>query len=441
MDDHKIKNEGIIGVYLKGKTRIGDMNVFYDYAPKDINTVEYFINSKTTHIGESKKENKIFTEKEQPKVRKKGIYLFRIIIKEIEQKINYSIKVDYKFPFNMDKKNKIKWEDYIWYVINTEINSEKSKDSDNSKNFENNISESNIIQNDDYILGENDILKIGNYKYIISKIFIKGKSVKVRKKFCDFLPTLQSVNKCESCGELMVRLCECQEYIHVNELKKWMNDRFRKEYGKKFSDNYYFHIYRCNAILNEDSHNSNNPITCNTDYPLNFKYSIKDLNDDENDNSEIKEIDNDKSGENMEEKIFNFVDIPIPNDKDYLILESFPEKEANSNIIPKSIHVVEITDEEDITIGRSHNNKIVLEDKMVSKFHAIIKYDKKSGNLIIKNLSKHAGTLALVHPNDDFLKLSSKPIFFQANKSFFEAKVTSLEDCIKNQIIFGKLFH
>ena len=441
MDDHKIKNEGIIGVYLNGKTRIGDMNVFYDYAPKDINTVEYFINSKTTHIGESKKENKIFTEKEQPKVRKKGIYLFRIIIKEIEQKINYSIKVDYKFPFNMDKKNKIKWEDYIWYVINTEINSEKSKDSDNSKNFENNISETNIIQNDDYILGENDILKIGNYKYIISKIFIKGKSVKVRKKFCDFLPTLQSVNKCESCGELMVRLCECQEYIHVNELKKWMNDRFRKEYGKKFSDNYYFQIYRCNAILNEDSHNSNNPITCNTDYPLNFKYSIKDLNDDENDNSEIKEIDNDKSGENMEEKIFNFVDIPIPNDKDYLILESFPEKETNSNKIPKSIHVVEITDEEDITIGRSHNNKIVLEDKMVSKFHAIIKYDKKSGNLIIKNLSKHAGTLALVNPNDDFLKLSSKPIFFQANKSFFEAKVTSLEDCIKNQIIFGKLFH
>ena len=441
MDDHNIKNEGIIGVYLNGKTRIGDMNVFYDYAPKDINTVEYFINSKTTHIGESKKENKIFTEKEQPKVRKKGIYLFRIIIKEIEQKINYSIKVDYKFPFNMDKKNKIKWEDYIWYVINTEINSEKSKDSDNSKNFENNISESNIIQNDDYILGENDILKIGNYKYIISKIFIKGKKVKVRKKFYDFLPTLHSVNKCESCGELMVRLCECQEYIHVNELKKWMNDRFRKEYGKKFSDNYYFQIYRCNAILNEDSHNSNNPITCNTDYPLNFKYSIKDLNDDENDNSEIKEIDNDKSGENMEEKIFNFVDIPIPNDKDYLILESFPEKETNSNKIPKSIHVVEITDEEDITIGRSHNNKIVLEDKMVSKFHAIIKYDKKSGNLIIKNLSKHAGTLALVHPNDDFLKLSSKPIFFQANKSFFEAKVTSLEDCIKNQIIFGKLFH
>ena len=413
---------------MKGKTRIGDINVYYDYASEDINIVEYFINSKTTHIGESRKENQIFTEIAQTKVREKGMYLFRILIKEKEQKINYSIKVDYKFPFDVDKKNKIKWEDYIWYVINNEINSEKSKDSDSSKKNKKNISESNIIQNDDYILGENDILKIGNYKYIISKIFIKGKKVKVRKKFYDFLPTLHSVNKCESCGELMVRLCECQEYIHVNELKKWMNDRFRKEYeNNNISDNYYFQIYRC--------------ITCNTDYPLNFKYSLKDLNDEQNDNSERKESDNNKNGENMEEKIFNFIDIPIPKNKDYLILESFPEKETNSNKIPKSIHVVEITDEEDITIGRSHNNKIVLEDKMVSKFHAIIKYDKKSGNLIIKNLSKHAGTLALVNPNDDFLKLSSKPIFFQANKSFFEAKVTSLEDCIKNQIIFGKLFH
>ena len=420
MDDHNIKNEGIIGVDLKGKTRIGDMNVFYDYASEDINIVEYFINVKTTHIGESKKENKIFTEIAQTKVREKGMYLFRILIKEKEQKINYSIKVDYKFPFDVDKKNKIKWEDYIWYVINTEINSEKSKDSDSSKNNKKNISESNIIQNDDYILGENDILKIGNYKYIISKIFIKGKKVKVRKKFYDFLPTLHSVNKCEFCGELMVRLCECQEYIHVNELKKWMNDRFRKEYEyKNISDNYYFQIYRC--------------ITCNTDYPLNFKYSLKDLNDEQNDNSERKESDNNKNGENMEEKIFNFIDIPIPKNKDYLILESFPEKETNSNKIPKSIHVAEITDEGDITIGRNTKNKIVLEDKMVSKFHAIIKYDKKSGNLIIKNLSKHAGTLALVNPNDDFLKLSSKPIFFQANKSFFEAKVTSLEDCIKNQ--------
>ena len=66
---------------MNGKTRIGDMNVFYDYAPKDINTVEYFINSKTTHIGESRKENKIFNEIAQTKVREKGMYLFRILIR------------------------------------------------------------------------------------------------------------------------------------------------------------------------------------------------------------------------------------------------------------------------------------------------------------------------------------------------------------------------
>ena len=95
MDDHNIKNEGIIGVYLKGKTRIGDINVYYDYASEDINIVEYFINSKTTHIGESRKENQIFTEIAQTKVREKGMYLFRILINPLI-KFNYKININFK---------------------------------------------------------------------------------------------------------------------------------------------------------------------------------------------------------------------------------------------------------------------------------------------------------------------------------------------------------
>ena len=199
-------------------------------------------------------------------------------MKEASNKYNEIIK---KY-INKKKKNK---------EIKKKYNKIKIKYEKN-KNNKKKINEINTNENDDYVLGENDILKIGNYKYIVSKISIKEKvkvkekvkdkneeiivekivekDIKKKEKFWDFLPTLQSVCKCKFCGELMVRLCKCQEYIHVNELKKWMNDRFRKEYGEKFSDNYYFQIYRCNAILNEDSHNSNNPITCNTDYPLNF---------------------------------------------------------------------------------------------------------------------------------------------------------------------------
>ena len=455
-----MNNEEKIGVYLYCRTRIGDMNGFYDYTPKEINTDGIFLDKKVTHIGELIDSNEIICDKNQENLTKKGRYLFRVLIKPNNEKINYFIKVDYKFPFNGDKMNEIKWEEYIWYVINSDNDSEKDK------NDEKKINEINTTENDDYVLGENDILKIGNYKYIVSKISIKEKvkvkekvkdkneeiivekivekDIKKKEKFWDFLPTLQSVCKCKFCGELMVRLCKCQEYIHVNELKKWMNDRYKKEEDKNISSdnyNYYFQIYRCDSILNEE--NNQNHTHCNTDYPLRFKYKIKDINESYKENSENKEIKENKEGLKPGEEIFNFVDIQIPEDKDYLIIESFPEKEKKSNKIMKSVHVVEIAGDK-ITIGRNHKNQIILEDKMVSSFHAVIKCDKNAGKLVIKNLSKHAGTLALVHPDDKFLELGNKPIFFQANKSFIEANVTSLEDCkendkpIKNEEEFSK---
>ena len=445
-----MKKEGKMGVYLYCKTRKGDTNGFYDYSSNEVNTDGIFIGENATHLGELIDFNEIVSDKNQTKLTEKGRYLFRILIKQKDEKIKCSIKVDYKSPFNGEKLNEIKWEDYIWYVINSDNNSE------NSKNDEKSIYDLNRTQNNDYILGENDILKIGYYKYIVSRIFIKEKEkekdkneekvkdkngekvkekyIEKKKKFCDFLPKLHSVCKCKFCGELMVRLCKCKEYIHVNELKGWINDDFRYKKEKKniSSDNHYFQIYHCDSILNEDS--SQNHIQCNTDYPLKFKYKIEDINESQNENSENEDIKDNKDGLKPGEKIFNFVDIQIPKDKDYLILESFPEKEnnKNSNKILKSVHIVEITDE-DITIGSSDNNKIILKDKMVNNFHAVIRYDKKAGKLVIKNLSKRAGTLALVHPDDKFLEIGNKPIFFQINKSFIEANVTSLENCIENE--------
>ena len=117
-----------------------------------------------------------------------------------------------------------------------------------------------------------------------------------------------------------------------------------------------------------------------------------------------------------------------------MILESFPEKDKNqnSNNILKSVHIIELTGL-DTKIGRNEKNDIILEDKAVSYEHAVIKYDKKSGNLTIKNLSKHAGTLALIHPkNTDLLELNEKSFFFQANKSLLEAKVMNLSTFLKN---------
>ena len=115
-----------------------------------------------------------------------------------------------------------------------------------------------------------------------------------------------------------------------------------------------------------------------------------------------------------------------------MILESFPQKEAaqNSNKIVKTVHIVELTGGP-IKIGRKERNDIILEDNKVSSEHAIIEYHRSSGNLIIKNLSQHFGTLALIYTKEQKIILDQKPVFFQANKSLIEANVMSLSDYLK----------
>ena len=116
---------------------------------------------------------------------------------------------------------------------------------------------------------------------------------------------------------------------------------------------------------------------------MKYKYD-----EDEADNLLLKYKDNIKIED--EEEILNFFNIEIPENKDYMILESIEEKNNDQDLITKyakkSIHVVELN-EEDIKIGREEDNDIILNDKKASKYHAIIKYDKLNGKLKIINLS------------------------------------------------------
>ena len=320
-------------------------------------------------------------------------------------------------------KEKINWDKCLWYVIN----SEKNEDSNGHNN-----EQINDIDNKEYTLGENDILKIGNYKYLVSKIHIKGKESPKKQEIIGFFPPLKKVKKCEFCKEIMVQLCDCQDYYHVNEIKDWIKQRYKHKINKiKNTQNYYFSIPQCEKkqIIGKDKKIIFTG--CNAYYPLNFKYNPKDLDETENPDSKNEDISGNKE-KNEEEIIVNFFDFNIPKDKDYMILESIPEKDKNSNNILKSVHIVELTGVE-ISIGRKEKNDIILEDKTVSSEHAVIKYNKTNGNLIIKNKSKHAGTLALIHPKKgDLLELDKKSIFFQVNKSLIEAKVMDFNTFLDN---------
>ena len=91
--------------------------------------------------------------------------------------------------------------------------------------------------------------------------------------------------------------------------------------------------------------------------------------------------------------------------------------------IQKSIHVIKLTGE-DIKIGKSDQNDVVVDDCSVCDEHAIIKY--YNDKLLLKNLSKMAGTLVFIPKFK--IKISEKKVFLQINKVALEAQEIIKQD-------------
>ena len=400
--EEKEKKEEELGLYLNCKTRIGDINVFYDFSSDKVNEINLFI-EKNYYIVESKEIECFELYNNIPKNKN---YLFKIVVKhnskgkKIESKINYNTKPEYE----IDKSSIINWEQCLWYIINSESTPK----------------ELTKMENKDYILKENDVLKIGYYKYIISKIYFKNKDYP-KKGIFSTIPTYKDIMKCEHCDEYMVRLCKCEDYIHIKELKKKVKDStIIRENAKTTS--FYFNIIQCEEDKCKDGKNG-------TFYLLKYRYKDEDI-------EKIDEIN--KNNNNIEKKdnILSFFDFDeyIPKDSDYMIIESIDEaiNDQNLNKIVKFVYIIKL-DGKDITIGKDNSNDIILNDKLASKKHAVIKYD--NGNLIIKNMSEHSGTLALLRPKDikeiSFIIPPEETFFFQSNKTIFESKIMSKEVFLK----------
>ena len=131
----------------------------------------------------------------------------------------------------------------------------------------------------------------------------------------------------------------------------------------------------------------------------------------------------------INEKIFNVLDIEPSKGSDYLLLKSIENK--NYFNIMMLIHVIELN-EEIIKIGRSYidaDNDVIIEDPSVSKEHAIIKYNKENGSLMLKNNKSKYGTLVLIKKS---LKINEKKIQIQVGKTVVEAQVMKYGDFEKN---------
>lgn len=107
----------------------------------------------------------------------------------------------------------------------------------------------------------------------------------------------------------------------------------------------------------------------------------------------------------------------IPKESDYIILESLNFIKDNKNNI-KTIFIVKLVDKESITIGSAEDNDIVDNIGIISRKHAIIKYDE--GIAIIENKSETYGTFALIKGN---IKILKEDINFQVGNSYITAKL------------------
>lgn len=380
---------------------IGLINYYY-------NEKDHLKNKKTEIIGKdcyickNKESENIYTKENLDDYDPKKSYILFRIRKSF---VNNDFEIIKPVRINNHQKFLYHLNYYAWYVIKSE-----------PIIFQNN--------NEKYILNENDIIKFGNKAYEIIKKKNKNKSVLIKNSY-----NISGINEKE--GSIFdINLKISQYKVHKNQINLEQNENIEKDI-KKFNceeckndeasiNNPLLHLCLCNNYfihfnclkkqlrkqIQTKKNQKNNVITyncpkfncnkCYTPYPLQFKIEI-----DKND------------------KLYELIDFEkdIPKESDYIILESLNFIKDNKNNI-KTIFIVKLVDKESITIGSAEDNDIVDNIGIISRKHAIIKYDE--GIAIIENKSETYGTFALIKGN---IKILKEDINFQVGNSYITAKL------------------
>ena len=294
-----------------------------------------------------------------------------------------------KNSFKLTEKNVNSLNYKLWYIINTYPENE---------NNDNNINEDNI--NEDYYLCENDIIRLGNFKFVLREIHLQNYNKNFFSNYSnnlkydihdinknnnpvfDFIPKLDfyilKTNEkitCTICNENIcnednpiVSLCICDSYKnkHYKCLKKEFKQQIKIIQNKnKTSTNY---LLKCHCYI------------CQTQLPLSFTIE-----------------------EEVNNKIYELIDFNKPKDKDYLFFESL-EYITKFGDYEKSFHLMELNNNITISIGRDgsleekRDNDIKIYEPSVSRGkHAVIEYNKEKGSLLLKNKSQKSYTFIAIN--------------------------------------------
>jgi len=178
----------------------------------------------------------------------------------------------------------------------------------------------------------------------------------------------------------LIKLCNCNDFIHYECLKSYLTSKITVTQNLK------------NPVTTYNCKNFNCNI-CLKPYPLRFR---------------IPEID----------RTYELIDLNLPEEKDYICLESLDYIKDNNNI--KKVHIAQLIGEE-IYIGRENYNDIIDDDMSVSRAHAVIKYNIYNKSLFLENRYGRYGTLVLVRGN---IKVNEEKTYFQIQNTHVSMKLT-----------------
>ena len=402
------KNSKIVIISLR--TWPNDIGGIYDYSSKSIKqNIDYVVES--TYITREK-SNKFRNEKQHSNIEDDDDLIFYVMKDEETFKLINLIPKN----FELTNENCTYLNNKIWYVIRNEDANEKD---DNS--------------NEDYYLSINDIIKFGKIKFAVQDIHIENNNKNIDPPMAvnDLMkydvtklnqncpPVFDYVfnvdknlkdseipnqeKKCFICnkdhfeqknsetdtGESnnLISLCKCKEkgMAHLECLREIFHEI---EVSKLVDKSIIIENFEC-------------PI-CKEQYPLRYKL---------NDGGRVKYL----------SEYYN-----EPKEGDYIILESLDYKKDDKYC--KSIHIINLENEY-ITIAGENDKDNIEKDISISRFHAVLKYNKINGKICLQNKSKKFGTLVLVK---NPIKVLDKTIHLQVGRTYIEAKLGIKEE-MKNK--------
>jgi len=256
--------------------------------------------------------------------------------------------------------------------------------------------------NDDYFLMKNDIIKIGNLKYVVYAINFEEEEEEEEKKeekeddneyininknsemVFDSAPQIKDKRKCRFCECYYVSLCQCRQEVHFTCFKNKLNAKANSfENTKKTVKTHKLEDFYCKK--------------CMIPYPIKFRIE-------ENNFRDIFDL-------------FNFGKIPYLN---YIMLESLGHKNKDGGY-QKTVYIIKLT-EDVIKIGRNKDNDVIIDDPSIKDFHAEIKFNKINKKILFENKSDKPDVAVLIKKP---LKMNNKKIHLQCGRTFFEAEINT----------------